>query len=149
MNHCSIKIRIIVFRQSFEDDRISTFDKKFDSAFRSSNQGRHSLTRRIEFTDVENLVFLFTTVMGERHGFGSTSLICGIYNYRFIYVSRKYRERIAECLSSFNESTLIRRGSLVDNFPRLILLHFRYDSMADGQKSEKFVNDGGRLVPVI
>lgn len=50
--------RLILVRESFENDRISSFAVQLDLAVRSSDQRRHSFPRTVEFADIENLKLL-------------------------------------------------------------------------------------------
>ena len=65
---------LLIGRQSFVNDSIRTFGVQFDPLVRTSHHHRHSLSGRVEFTNIEDLVFFIVAVDINEYRFGFTGL---------------------------------------------------------------------------
>ena len=66
--------KLLIGRQSFINDGIRTFGVQFDPLVGTSHQHRHSLSGRVEFANIEDLVFFIIAVDINEYRFGFTSL---------------------------------------------------------------------------
>lgn len=73
MHQCGLNKRVIL-GQPFENYGISAFTVQLDLAIRAAHDGRHTLTRRVEFTNIKNLKFMISAVDINGNGVGTAGL---------------------------------------------------------------------------
>lgn len=64
----------LVFAEAFQYDRIGTFAVDLDLAVWTANNGRHAFAGRIEFANIQYLVFVVGPSDVHEHGFRFTGL---------------------------------------------------------------------------
>ena len=76
MNQSLFSVRLVLV-QTLKNDSIGTLSEHLDLAIGTANDRRHPLTRRVELTDIQNLILVVSAADTDEYRFGLPCLSTG------------------------------------------------------------------------